>query len=180
MCTSINRLDDFIREILDYARNARTELEIEKIDFSQLLRLAQDKISLLAGANSLHVNVHIEGGEYFYSDYSRLGILFNNLLTNAVLYQDGNKETSFVDFSISVSTDKAVIKVRDNGVGIEKKFIDKIFNMFYKASAISTGSGLGLYIAKEIITRLGGVVTVTSEHSMFTEFEIVLPNTRPE
>ncbi len=70
----------------------------------------------------------------------------------------------------------ARIRVTDNGVGIESHHIDKIFEMFYQGSARSQGSGLGLYITKETISRLGGTIAVVSELGVQTSFDILLPN----
>ena len=68
-----------------------------------------------------------------------------------------------------------LLRVEDNGVGIEKQYLDKIFDMFYRASEKSQGSGLGLYIAKEAVTKLNGVIEVHSEFSKGSEFWVLLP-----
>ena len=71
------------------------------------------------------------------------------------------------------------ITVKDNGIGISEKHVTKIFDMFYRASENSKGSGLGLYIAKETITKLGGTIKVQSEFGISTTFEITIPNSTP-
>jgi PAS domain S-box-containing protein len=178
MQCSINRLDDFIREILDYSRNSRTGIRIEKIAFGDLIKQSQQRIMLLDGANRLKVNIEICGNVEFYSDPARISILLNNLLTNAVTFQDYQKESSFVTIKIGSVNEKVVLSFYDNGLGIETKFLDKIFDMFYKASSVSTGSGLGLYIVKEIVIQLRGSISVKSEAGHSTEVEIILPNER--
>jgi signal transduction histidine kinase len=105
--------------------------------------------------------------------------LINNLLANAVAFQDYQKELSFVTVKITTSAEKMVISFQDNGIGIEERFLDKVFDMFYKASSVSTGSGLGLYIVKEIVTQLGGTVFISSEVGKSTHVEVSLPNTNP-
>ena len=66
--------------------------------------------------------------------------------------------------------------IEDNGEGIREEFQDKIFNMFYRASEKSKGSGLGLYIAKEMIDKLGGSIKVNSVYGEGTQFIIELPD----
>jgi signal transduction histidine kinase len=80
--------------------------------------------------------------------------------------------------TITIEQEVAIISFRDNGIGITKQNISKIFDMFYRASEQSGGSGLGLYIVKNAVEKLGGRVSVGSEPGSYTIFEIVLPNQR--
>jgi signal transduction histidine kinase len=64
----------------------------------------------------------------------------------------------------------------DNGKGIESAYLDKIFDMFFRASADSYGSGLGLYITRQVVKKLNGTIRVQSEPGQGTEFVITLPN----
>jgi PAS domain S-box-containing protein len=176
---SLNRLDDFIREILDYSRNSRTDIRLEKVNFDELIAKTQQRVKLLSGADRLKVNLQIDGNSEFYSDSTRISILLNNLLNNAVTFQDYQKKLSFVTIKIETISEKTILSFYDNGIGIEEKFLGRVFDMFYKASSVSTGSGLGLYIVKEIVTQLGGVISVSSQFGASTTIEIVLPNTNP-
>ena len=68
------------------------------------------------------------------------------------------------------------IIVEDNGEGIPPQKIEKIFDMFYRASRNSNGSGLGLYIVKEIVNKLGGTIDVESEVNKGTKFIVKIPS----
>jgi signal transduction histidine kinase len=68
------------------------------------------------------------------------------------------------------------IIVKDNGIGISKENQEKIFDMFYRVSENSVGSGLGLYIVKEIVEKLDGKIEVESEPGKGTAFSIHIPN----
>jgi signal transduction histidine kinase len=103
-----------------------------------------------------------------------------NLFSNAIRYQDFHKESSQVSIHINSTVEKVEIRFSDNGIGIEKKHLKKIFDMFYRASDNSKGSGLGLYILKESIDKLGGSIKVETEFGVFTTFEITIPNIHPE
>jgi signal transduction histidine kinase len=81
-----------------------------------------------------------------------------------------------IDVSVVIAEDKAVITFRDNGIGIEQRSLEKIFNMFYRASEQSDGSGLGLYIVKNAADKLHGELQVTSTLGEGTRFVISLPN----
>ena len=180
MRSSINRLDGFIKDILDYSRNSRMDVQLERINFHKLIGEIQNNFKLINGAERLKIDVVIEDAVIFYSDRKRIEILLNNLLSNSIKYQDFQKEASIVFIHIVVSAEKAWIKFSDNGIGIEKKHLDKIFDMFYRASENSKGSGLGLYIAKETIAKLGGTLKVESEFGLSTTFEMTMPNSIPK
>ena len=72
--------------------------------------------------------------------------------------------------------DKATIVIEDNGVGIDKANIDKIFDMFYRATTLSTGSGMGLYIVSETINKLQGTIKVVSDIGKGSRFTLTIPN----
>jgi signal transduction histidine kinase len=173
-------LDGFIKDILDYSRNARMEVQVEKIDFLSLITETQNNFTLIKGANRIKTNVEVFGRVDFNSDRTRLEVIMNNLFSNAIKYQDYNKKQSTVSIQIHLSPENALIKVADNGIGIEPKHLDKLFGMFYRASENSKGSGLGLYIARETVTKLGGSIKVESEFGQSTTFDIAIPNSPRE
>ena len=176
---SINRLDGFIKDILDYSRNSRMGVRIEKIDFNELITETKNNLNLISGAERLRITAEINDTVTFYSDRTRIGILLSNLFSNSIKYQDFRKASSFLEVHAVTSSEKAMITVKDNGIGIGEKHVHKIFDMFYRASENSKGSGLGLYITKETIAKLGGTINVQSEFGVFTSFEISIPNSNP-
>jgi signal transduction histidine kinase len=102
--------------------------------------------------------------------------VFNNLISNAIRYSDPYKKQSFVRIGITTTVDQAHITVEDNGIGIEQEHIEKVFNMFYRATESKSGSGLGLYIVKETLDMLGGKIQVSSTMGKGTTFTLTIPN----
>jgi len=177
---SINRLDGFIKDILDYSLNARKDLSFEQIDFYGVIGETQDNFKLINGSERLKVNIRLTGAGPFYSDRTRIGMLMNNLFSNAIKYQDFRKSTSTVSIQIGITQESATLQFSDNGIGIEAHHIPRIFDMFYRASDNSKGSGLGLYIAREAIHKLEGTIHAHSVFGEFTMFEMVIPNQAPK
>jgi len=124
------------------------------------------------------INIHQEGN--FYSSPTRLDIILTNLLSNAIKYADLKKEQPYIEIDIQCSILETQIRVRDNGEGIPDNALTKIFDMFYRASEKGTGSGLGLYIVKEAIQKLGGTIQVSSEQGKGTVFDVRIPNLFPD
>lgn len=176
---SVNRLDNFIKNILDYSFNARIKVQVSQINFQKLIDTAQNNFNHVNGAERLKINVSLAEKVPFYSDTMRIEILLNNLISNSIKYQDYKKESACLNIQIETSTEKAAIKFFDNGIGIESKYLDKLFGMFYRASENSKGAGIGLYIAKETLNKLGGTIKVESEFGLSATFEITIPNSIP-
>jgi PAS domain-containing protein/anti-sigma regulatory factor (Ser/Thr protein kinase) len=172
----INRLDDFIRDILDYSFNTRTEITKDKIDFHSLMELVKQRVKPFTQQEKIKVDVEISGDSPLYTDQARLEIILNNLYSNSIKFQDTKKGHCHIQIRVATEGDVIVIHYSDNGIGIEAAHLDKIFNMFYRASNSSKGSGLGLYIAKETVSKLGGKINVSSVVDRGSTFEIRIPN----
>ena len=177
---SINKLDNFIKDIIGYSRNSRMDIGCDKIDFQQIIDDAFDSLTLHIGDKVIDKRVSIESEVPFYSDSTRLGIIFSNIISNAIRYSDPAKSSPFIDIHIEVLADGAHISIKDNGIGIEQKFLSKIFEMFYRATQKSNGSGIGLYIVKEAVEKLKGDISVDSTFGMGTAFHMLLPHQEAE
>jgi signal transduction histidine kinase len=176
MHQSVERLDHFISDIINYSRNSRMDIMPKEIDFHALLNESLDSLRYMDGANEVQCIKDLQGTPPFYSDYGRLLIIFNNIISNAVRYRDRWKKDSYLKITINISKAKASIIFSDNGVGIAEAYIDKIFKMFFRANADSKGSGLGLYIVKSAVEKLSGVINVNSVLGKGTSFTIEIPN----
>ena len=110
------------------------------------------------------------------TDKNRLNIILNNLISNAITYQDPSKNDPLVNIKVDMSDTETNIIVKDNGIGISKELQEKIFDMFFRGSENSDGSGLGLYIVKESVEKLNGTINVRSVPGKGSEFRVLIPN----
>lgn len=171
---SARQQDAFIKDILDISRNARLEVAHDKIAFEELITETFDQFRYYNIEKKLIKNISIDQDFEFHSDKKRLKVILNNLISNSIRYSNGHDPV--IDIDIKVNEALAQISVKDNGVGIEKEHLDKIFQMFYRATDDNAGSGLGLYIVKETVDRLRGHVTLNSEKDNGTTVRLELPN----
>jgi PAS domain S-box-containing protein len=176
---SIDKLDHFILDIIHYSRNSRMDVLPKVIDFQKLLEESIDSLKFMDGAEHVRSVKNFRIDAPFYSDYSRLLMIFNNIIANAVRYRDHWKNDSYLEINIRANNENAVIQFTDNGIGIAEEYVDKIFKMFFRASADSKGSGLGLYIVKSAVDKLGGGIDVKSKLGEGTTFSMVIPNLKP-
>lgn len=173
---SIHKLDDTLKEILDYSRNARSALNVAEVDIRKLIEDAFERLKYIQGSDTMSKSIEITGNNSFHTDPYRLSVIVNNLVSNAIKYRDPNKVDQTVQVSMNITDTQLQMVLADNGIGIAKEFIHKIFEMFYRATERSEGAGLGLYIVRETVDKLGGKITVSSEPGMGTTFVLSLPN----
>jgi PAS domain S-box-containing protein len=174
---SVKKLDGFIQDILDYSRNSRLEIRKEKINFTEVLSDVTNNLKFMSQARgNVDIRIDIQDGPDFYTDKSRVSIILNNLVSNAIRYHNAKDNNPYVKISVASNEHEVNIIVIDNGIGIDRKYHEKIFDMFYRVSKKSVGSGLGLYIVKETVERLNGSLRLESEPGIGTTFTIIIPN----
>jgi|GEM_PF-3885470 len=170
---SVHKLDQLLVDITQYAKNKKLDLRCQPIWFTHLIYELIDGLKFTKNATDIDFQVHIVQPVVFYGDEERIRSVIGNLLSNAVRYRSVG-QLSFVSITVEVS-ETARIAITDNGIGIESEYMPRIFDMFFKASHKSVGSGLGLYIVKETIDTLGGNIAVQSAVGVGTAFNIEIP-----
>jgi PAS domain S-box-containing protein len=173
---SLLRLDRFIRDIVDHSRNTRLEVNSDPINFESLVHSVFEQLQFMDNVTKIQKRITISQEGAFFTSATRLDILFNNLISNAIKYADLRKADPFLEVEITANAAHARIRIRDNGEGIPADSLTKIFDMFFRASRRGTGSGLGLYIVREAIQKIRGTIEVKSEFGEGTEFIVVIPN----
>lgn len=173
---SIKKLDDFIKEVISYSRNSRMPIQLVEVDFEALVQSVLEDHQYTQNFQFIEIKVENKIIGKMMVDISRLKIILNNLISNAIKFHRVDGESKpFVMIGIEKNDKNFVLTVADNGKGIKNEYLDSIFEMFYRASVDVQGSGLGLYILKETIAKLNGTVNVTSEFGVGTTFQIKWP-----
>ncbi len=176
MESSIHKLDETVKEILDYSRNARQNLTIERIDLDGMVREHFEKMKFMAGSNVIFQEIHVSENAPFFSDRYRLSVIFNNLISNAIKYYDPAKEKPLITVSATVGPEEARLEVKDNGIGIDERHLSKVFDMFFRGTEANKGAGLGLYIVREAVEKLKGTIELESARGEGTTFRLKVPN----
>ncbi len=180
MDESVQKLDRFIDEVMNFSKNSRAEVSHEKLEFEKLVHEILDSYQFIEGWDTMTKEVTVEGSDEFYSDRPRIEIILNNLISNAWKYRDPDKAKHYVKIRARIESHYAEIAVEDNGLGIEARSLNKIFDLFYRINSKSTGSGLGLYIVQETLDKLRGSILVKSQPGTGSVFTVTIPNVKPE
>lgn len=171
----IHNLDDFIKEIIDFSRNARQEVKQDRVALLPVLKEIIADFKFLNGVEKINVRLTVADDFVVVTDLARLKVVLNNLIGNAFKYHDQDKKHQEVSIHAQQEENNIRIDIEDNGVGIAPEHHAKIFEMFFRASERSQGSGLGLYIVKETVTRLRGSIHMQSIEGAGSRFTVLLP-----
>ncbi len=167
-------LDNMIAKLLMLERIKSRKLVSERLDFEKIIQQLKDKHTLKIQENQLdfQYKIHVQDSIIFPSEIIR--IVLDNLLENAVTFTVGQPHP-YVFTEITYAHGEIILKVSDNGVGVPNSYTNRIFNMYYRASELSKGCGLGLYVVKMAVKKYKGSIEVESKQGRFTEFTVRLP-----
>lgn len=176
MDKSVTKLDAFIRQLTQFSQDTRLQVVRMPINLEELILDVWQDLKYMDNASKVELDLQVAQEAEFYSDPVRLAIVSNNIISNAIKYQDHKKEQSKIEVLVQADEHRAVIQFKDNGLGISNEHLEKVFELFFRASVQATGSGLGLYITYNAVGKLGGKIDVDSEVGHGTTFTLNIPN----
>ena len=149
---------------------------MEELCLKDLVDETITDIKFNKGASAIELDYNPSVADVFVSDYNQIKIVLNNLLANAVKYHNLDQPRPYIRIGFIRNDDQVEIIVEDNGQGIPEESLPRIFEMFYRASVDTEGTGLGLYIVREALNKVKGTIDVTSELGKGSIFRIQLEN----
>jgi signal transduction histidine kinase len=168
------KLDVSLVRLIEAMLSRNTVLAYEKICFETLVNDTIKSLKHLKGYDRIRFTLDIDSSIDFYSDPASMSSILKNLIENSIQYQNYNASKNTVSVHVAENNDTVVIQVTDNGIGIDKEIQDKIFDMFYRGNESSSGSGLGLYIAKCAVDKLHGRITLKEQDKPGASFWVML------
>lgn len=154
---SLIKLEILVKDILALTQTKNAEEDEEKINIEELIDEALKKFENMDNFKCVSIIKKLDYNESFSTKKSRLVLIIENLISNAIKYQDTEKDKAFIKISTYEENNSFVLEVKDNGLGIPKEQQDKMFQMFKRFhNRIAFGSGLGLYMMKKSAQIIGG------------------------
>jgi signal transduction histidine kinase len=169
----VERLDNVINGLINLTKLNADDIHKVPIDFSKLVDECIASFQSHSNFKSLTFKKDIERIQYN-SEWSLINAILQNLIENGIKYAGRNEP--FVKIEVKLVDLQVIIQVSDNGQGISPEHHARIFDMFYRATEQSTGSGLGLYILKRSVDKLGGIIEVVSQPGKGSTFKVTLPH----
>jgi signal transduction histidine kinase len=180
MTAKMREMNILVNQMLDTARleDSRLVLSRERVDLREVLAAAAEQMEPIAGG---HHRISVEPGSepaVIDGDRNRLTTILTNLVDNAIKYSPAGGE---VRCSLRVAAERATVSVSDRGLGIDQEDLPRLFKRFGRLlnaeNSHIPGTGLGLYLSRELARMHGGDVVVASELGQGTTFTLDLPLT---
>ena len=178
---AVNAIDRQNRMIQDLIETAMGEIKnikliFETVDFKDILETSLKDVEPKANLSNIDIKTDLESNLYLHADPQQLTYILTKLMDNAIKFTENGGKLEI----LAKHKDGFVeVCVKDEGIGISKENIDKIFDKFFQADATSSrkysGSGVGLTISKNIIEKHGGKIWVESEPGKGTSFFFTIP-----
>ncbi|MEL7533117.1 MAG: PAS domain S-box protein [Bacteroidota bacterium] len=176
---STKRLDDILLDLIDVTRINKAKLHLESINLDDTVSEIINSLKHQPKSQKVHFETDIRLNNGFKTDKKVLISVIQNLLVNSINYQNPQTENPFVRVSAVENHDRVHFQVEDNGLGIPSRLQHRVFEMFYRGTTKSKGSGLGLYIVKSAIEKLHGTCELQSEEGIGTTINFTLPKDIP-
>lgn len=171
----IRAMDKFIEDITNYSRNSRAQVSFELLLIYPLVQDVISALQYIEEAEKIDFKIEIETDFVVKSDAYRVKVILTNLISNAIKYADRSKENPFILIKAFKENKRSFIQIIDNGIGIRSELHTKIFDMFYRATEASIGTGLGLYIVSESIKKINAEIKIDSALGKGSTFTLILP-----
>lgn len=169
---STEKLNFVLNDLLNVNKIKLGHLEFSEIKVESVVNDVMEALKFLTGSHDVNINLSIKHTKALISDQSMVYSIFQNLIENSIKYCSKN---AYLNISSKDVDNGIEFTFEDNGQGIPEHAQDKIFNMFYRANELQKGSGLGLYIVKTAVQKLGGNILLTSKINEGSTFKIFLP-----
>lgn len=171
----VRKLMAFIRDILQLSRNAQTDLQADEIKIGHIISEVIENNKEAYNAEEIEFLTEVQVVGKIVSDRLRIEIILNNLISNAIKYQKVGTHRKQIKVVARHERDHLFLNVADNGIGIDDASKTKVFEMFYRGHENSDGSGLGLYIVSDVVTKMKGTISFDSRENIGTSVDISLP-----
>lgn len=165
---TLEKMEHLITDILSYSSIVSETKENQGVDINIII---EDLKQILFVPE--HISIEIKNKlPFVFGERAKLQQLFQNLIGNAIKFN--NKEKGLIEIDVSDKKSFYQFSIRDNGVGIEKKYHEKIFKIFHSLNKSKDSSGIGLSIVKKIVDLYHGEIWVESEINIGTTFHFTL------
>ena len=174
LCNETEKAIAILRKLLVFYEVKNAQPNLAWLSWHDIKQEVEEFIESRGLANNLDLAWQLAPEvSYLITDKYLLSITLCQLIENAVFYRQGDKARVEI-FAEPEANHKLILLIKDNGIGIPKSAENKVFEMFFRASARSAGPGMGLYTARSALQLLGGSITYKPEAPV-TSFVIDLP-----
>ncbi|MCC5930375.1 MAG: GHKL domain-containing protein [Cyclobacteriaceae bacterium] len=169
-------MDKMLRKLM-MVSNINRSVDPEVIDFELVFQNIRKNYQNDLLENHIDLHVSTESNIVFKSNQAIIEMIFENIIENSIRFCSTRRDVDrYIHVEVMLNGGNLFVTIEDNGMGIPKEYLSKIFNMFFVGNETSKGNGLGLYITGKAVSKLNGQIQVESESNKYTRFKILIPS----
>lgn len=173
----VEEINNFVEQVLFYARldNVSNDFMIRKVDLAEVIRNVLSRNKKMMIQNNMRVEVKNINLEAF-TDEKWLEFILNQIIINSIKYK--KEKDAVVYIEVAEQKDNVILQVKDNGIGIKKSEIDRIFDKGFTGTNgrnSKRSTGIGLYLCKRLSKELGMEITAQSVENEYTTIKLIIP-----
>ncbi|MCB9230286.1 MAG: tetratricopeptide repeat protein [Bacteroidia bacterium] len=169
---TLERMDRMLHKLIMVNENNRKVLDVHPLNFKNVI---EAEVRAFADFPDINWQITIDPEASLQTDFFRFSGMLQNVLENSVAFRKPGGKT-LISIEVKARKEGADLIIRDNGIGINAKVLDKMMEMFQRGTELSQGNGLGLFVARKFVLKLQGEMKILSEENQFTQVEVSLPN----
>lgn len=173
---SISKIEHIRIQFEEFAGILKRESPIEQISISSALKKIKRAFNPLLQETGSKIICKIDKRGEFYSDAEALHFILAQLVSNAIVFSSPDRKAQTITIFATCSAYCSSLQIHDQGAGIPLNIRDKIFNLFFRGSQYSKGAGVGLYMAREVASKMKGKLSLQSSGELGSVFSLWLPN----
>lgn len=171
------QLQNFAEQIAHHYSTGNAITEHSEVNLEQLIQRSIDSIpaNLTQAAWNITTDLNLNGA--FISDNSRLLMILQNILNNAVRFSDSNKSSNHIQVSVIQNAEKAIFRIADQGIGIESDRLNTLFHLQVHSEK-ATAQGINMHLTKSVVDKMQGKISISSTPGEGTLVIFEVPNTQ--
>lgn len=169
----VQRMNDLIRDLLEYSRVGRGEIQKDKVTFDNILIKVMSNLRMQINERKVDFDIDVELPP-FLANRTQISMLIQNLISNGIKYNDNSP---LITIKSQIKDGFIEFMIKDNGIGMKKQHLDKIFQIFQRLHGREKyeGTGIGLAVCKRIVKHHNGKIWVESEEGAGSSFYFKIP-----
>jgi len=173
---SVNKLEDTLSGLLEVGLSSKKDLEYSPVNIRTCLEEVIGRFENYPGRKEVIIHLTANSDLLIHTEKKIFQSIFQNLIENSIKYRKPNQNDAVTKISARRFQYGIKIKVKDNGLGMDRNLQKRAFDMFYRGHEHSEGSGLGLFIVKNNTEKLGGEISLKTSLNMGTEIWVYIPD----
>ncbi len=173
---TITKLELVLNDLEQFLANSSQDIDTRPVDVKKYVTDVLADFQHVIEKNNINISITGKQSMPLHTDENRFRGILSHLISNAIVYQDLNKEDRQICIHIKVDTSSCTVRIRDTGIGMDNEVMAHMDQLFFRGSGKSPGSGIGLYVTKELLHKMGGKLTANSKSGVGSSFTFTIPN----